>query len=72
MSALKALAAGVVRVFLTVIFDEVFMTTTDFMEEQEVFDLLKKKKLLFGAYAKNVVSPILFSHIRHATAVRQL
>ena len=44
MSALKALAAGVVRVFLTVIFDEVFMTTTDFMEEQEVFDLLKKKK----------------------------
>jgi hypothetical protein len=63
----------VVRVFLTVIFDEVFMTTdTDFMEEQEVFDLLKKKKLLFGAYAKNVVSPILFSHIRHATAVRQL
>ncbi|MXS69084.1 hypothetical protein GTJ48_21135 [Enterobacter hormaechei] len=44
MSALKALAAGVVRVSLTVIFDEVFMTTTDFMEEQEVFDLLKKKK----------------------------
>lgn len=44
MSAPKALAAGVVRVFLTVIFDEVFMTTTDFMEEQEVFDLLKKKK----------------------------
>lgn len=44
MSALKGLAAGVVRVFLTVIFDEVFMTTTDFMEEQEVFDLLKKKK----------------------------
>ncbi|HAS0762678.1 TPA: hypothetical protein I3283_002028 [Enterobacter hormaechei subsp. xiangfangensis] len=44
MYALKALAAGVVRVFLTVIFDEVFMTTTDFMEEQEVFDLLKKKK----------------------------
>jgi len=44
MSALKALAAGVGRVFLTVIFDEVFMTTNDFMEEQEVFDLLKKKK----------------------------
>ncbi|MBX8914272.1 hypothetical protein HCH38_20935 [Enterobacter ludwigii] len=44
MSALKALAAGVVRVFLTVIINEVFMTTTDFMEEQEVFDLLKKKK----------------------------
>jgi hypothetical protein len=32
------------------------MTTTDFMEEQEVFDLLKKKKLLSGAYVKNVVS----------------
>ncbi|ASB76024.1 hypothetical protein FJMB80055_10310 [Enterobacter hormaechei] len=44
MSALKALAAGAVRVFLMVIFSEVFMTTTDFMEEQEVFDLLKKKK----------------------------
>ncbi|WP_432612622.1 hypothetical protein [Enterobacter mori] len=44
MSALKALAAGVVRVFLTVIFDEVFMTTNDFMEEQEVFALLGKKK----------------------------
>lgn len=44
MSALKALAAGVVRVFLTVIFDEVLMTTTDFMEEQEVFNLLGKKK----------------------------
>lgn len=40
----KVLAAGVERVFLTVNFDEVLMTTTDFMEEQEVFDLLKKKK----------------------------
>jgi hypothetical protein len=26
------------------------------MEEQEVFDLLKKKKLLSGVYEKNVVS----------------
>lgn len=48
------------------------MTTTDFMEEQEVFDLLKKKKLLFGAYGKNVVSLTLFSPIRHDTAEKQL
>lgn len=40
----KVLAADVERAFLTVIIDEVLMTTTDFMEEQEVFDLLKKKK----------------------------
>ncbi|RSB19781.1 hypothetical protein EGK65_08850 [Citrobacter farmeri] len=44
MHVLKVLAADVERAFLTVIFDEVLMTTTDFMEEQEVFDLLKKKK----------------------------
>lgn len=44
MPVLKVLAADVERAFLTVIFDEVLMTTTDFMEEQEVFDLLKKKK----------------------------
>jgi len=44
VSVLKARAADVEHVFLTVIFDEVLMTTTDFMEEQEVFDLLKKKK----------------------------
>lgn len=44
MSVLKALAAGVEHVLLAVIFDEVLMTTNDFMEEQEVFDLLKKKK----------------------------
>lgn len=44
MSVLKALAAGVAHVLLAVIFDEVLMTTNDFMEEQEVFDLLKKKK----------------------------
>ena len=44
MFVLKGLAAGVGHVFLTVIIDEVLMTTTDFMEEQEVFDLLKKKK----------------------------
>ncbi|EFB3573236.1 hypothetical protein DL228_27915 [Escherichia coli] len=44
MLVLKVLAADVERAFLTVIFEEVLMTTTDFMEEQEVFDLLKKKK----------------------------
>ena len=38
------LAADVEHVFLMVIFDEALMTTTDFMEEQEVFELLKKKK----------------------------
>lgn len=32
------------------------MTTTDFMEEQEVFDLLKKKKQQYGAYAKTTDS----------------
>lgn len=40
----KVRVADVEHAFLTVIFDEVLMTTTDFMEEQEVFDLLKKKK----------------------------
>jgi hypothetical protein len=47
------------------------MTTSDFMEEQEVFDLLKKKKRLSGAYVKNVVFLNLFSHIRHAISVKQ-
>lgn len=36
--------AGVVHVFLTVILNEVLMTSTDFMEEKEVFELLGKKK----------------------------
>lgn len=44
MPVLKVLVVDVERAFLTVIFNEVLMTTTDFMEEQEVFDLLKKKK----------------------------
>lgn len=35
---------GVGRVFLTVILNEVVMTSTDFMEEKEVFELLGKKK----------------------------
>lgn len=44
MPVLKVLVVDVERAFLTVIFNEVLMTTTDFMEEQEVFALLKKKK----------------------------
>ncbi|EFH4906736.1 hypothetical protein CG692_13095 [Escherichia coli] len=44
MPVLKALAADVEHVFITVIIGEVLMTTTDFMEEQEVFTLLGKKK----------------------------
>lgn len=32
------------RAFLTVILNEVLMTSTDFMEEKEVFELLGKKK----------------------------
>lgn len=41
---MKVIAADVEHVFITVIFDEVPMTTCDFMEEQEVFNLLGKKK----------------------------
>lgn len=44
MFVLKGLAAGVGHVFLTVILNEVLMTSTDFMEEKEVFELLGKKK----------------------------
>ena len=44
MFVLKVLAAGVEHVFLTVILNEVLMTSTDFMEENEVFELLGKKK----------------------------
>lgn len=44
MFVLKGLAVGVERVFLTVILSEVLMTSTDFMEEKEVFELLGKKK----------------------------
>nr|DAZ54524.1 MAG TPA: putative transcriptional regulator [Caudoviricetes sp.] len=44
MFVLKGLVAGVVHVFLTVILNEVLMTSTDFMGEKEVFELLGKKK----------------------------
>lgn len=40
----KGRVVDVEHAFLTVIFDEVLMTTTDFMEEKEVFELLGKKK----------------------------
>jgi hypothetical protein len=36
------------------------MTTTDFMEEQEVFILLGKKKLQYGVYVKIMVSQNLY------------
>lgn len=55
MFVLKGLAVGVERVFLTVILNEVLMTSTDFMEEKEVFELLGKKKQLYGVYEKNMV-----------------
>ncbi|ARA39350.1 hypothetical protein AM364_02270 [Klebsiella pneumoniae] len=44
MFVLKGLVAGAGHVFLTVILNEVLMTSTDFMEEKEVFELLGKKK----------------------------
>jgi len=44
MCALKVPAADVEHVFLIENIREVLMTTSDFMEEPELFDLLKKKK----------------------------
>ena len=43
MFVLKGLVVGVGHVFLTVILNEVLMTSKDFMEEKEVFELLGKK-----------------------------
>lgn len=54
---------GVERVFLTVILNEVLMTSTDFMEEKEVFELLGKKKQQYGVYVKIIISQIQFSLI---------
>lgn len=70
MSVLKELTADVEHVLLAVIFDEVTMTSNDFMEEWEVFDLLKKKKLQCGICGKIMDSPSQFSHIQHDTAER--
>lgn len=60
MSALKGLAEGVEHVFLAVILNEVLMTSTDFMDEKEVFELLGKKKQPYGDYVKNVIFHNLF------------
>ncbi|EFH2765050.1 hypothetical protein GU819_14675 [Escherichia coli] len=61
MPVLKVLAEDVEHVFLTVIFDEVPMTTTDFMEEREVFELLGKKKTAVWRLRKehNFPNPVL-------------
>lgn len=72
MPVLKALAVGVVHVLLAEIFDEVTMTTNDFMAEQEVFDLLKKKKQPSGVYEKSMDSPTLSSPIHLDIVVKQL
>lgn len=48
----------------------VLMTINDFMEEQEVFDLLKKKKRLFGVYERIMDSPTLFSPTLLGIAVK--
>ncbi len=42
------------------------MTSKDFMEEKEVFELLGKKKQLCGVYVKSMVFLNLFSPIQHA------
>lgn len=44
MFVLKELVADVGHVFITVIVSEALMTSTDFMEEKELFELLGKKK----------------------------
>ncbi|STW28168.1 Uncharacterised protein [Klebsiella michiganensis] len=57
--------------FLTVILDEVLMTSTDFMEEKEVFELLGKRKQQYGGYVKIMGSLPPSSHILHVIAARQ-
>ncbi|WP_370766358.1 helix-turn-helix transcriptional regulator [Citrobacter freundii] len=56
------------HVFLTVIFDEVLMTNTDFMEEQEVFTLLGKKKTAVWRLRKehNFPKPVLTYPTRYS------
>ena len=61
MFVLKGLVVGVGHVFLTVILNEVLMTSKDFMEEKEVFELLGKKKQPSGDYVKNITSPTSFN-----------
>lgn len=59
------------RVFLTVILDEVLMTSTDFMEEKEVFELLGKRKTAVWRLRKDHGFPPPSSHILHVIAARQ-
>ena len=60
--------AGVVHVFLTVILNEVLMTSTDFMEEKEVFELLGKKKTAIWRLRKeyNFPQPVLTYPTRYS------
>lgn len=62
---------GVERVFLTVILNEVLMTSTDFMEEKEVFELLGKKKTAVWRLRKDHGFPPPSSLILLVIAVRQ-
>lgn len=48
----------------------VLMAINDFMEEQEVFDLLKKKKQRFGVYERITDSLTLFSPTLPGIAVK--
>lgn len=59
---------GVERVFLTVILNEVLMTSTDFMEEKEVFELLGKKKTAIWRLRKeyNFPQPVLTYPTRYS------
>ncbi|HBT3461093.1 TPA: hypothetical protein MHS89_05525 [Klebsiella pneumoniae] len=68
MFVLKGLAVGVERVFLTVILNEVLMTSTDFMEEKEVFELLGKKKTAVWRLRKdhNFPNPVLTYPTRYS------
>lgn len=68
MFVLKGLAVGVERVFLTVILNEVLMTSTDFMEEKEVFELLGKKKTAIWRLRKeyNFPQPVLTYPTRYS------
>ena len=68
MFVLKGLAVGVIRVFLTVILNEVLMTSTDFMEEKEVFELLGKKKTAVWRLRKdhNFPNPVLTYPTRYS------
>ena len=68
MFVLKGLVVGVGHVFLTVILNEVLMTSTDFMEEKEVFELLGKKKTAVWRLRKDhgFPSPVLTYPTRYS------